>query len=82
MYEITGDELFLKRASTSDIWVSFVWERGNGEGVRLFYMIVFLNISGLFLSPKVPPKKRSISSKWVRLALSQTVSYRMVRAQC
>lgn len=78
----TGDELFLKRASTSDVWVSLVWERGNGEGVRLFYMIVFLNSSGLFLSPKVPPKKRSISSKWVRLALSQTVSFQMVRAQC
>ena len=47
--------------------------------MRLVYTVVCH--TGLSLSPKVPSKKRSLSSKWVGLVLSQPVSFGMVRTQ-
>lgn len=41
---------------------SVLGKKGNGEGRRLFYMLVFLEGSVLFLSPTVPSRKRSVSS--------------------
>lgn len=44
------------------LYGSVLGERGNGEGRRLFYMLVFLKGSGLFFSSTVPSQKRSVSS--------------------
>lgn len=66
--EWTSDQLFLKRPSTSDICVSLVYDKANGEDGTLFCTVAFLNGSGLVLPPHISSETK-VSSK--RVGLSQ-----------